>query len=165
MKTIFGIGLIGGNKMADELPTYDRGTSGRGVVDSTPTQTPIVDRIIDFGNRAGGYAARGSGASVTDSPITDRASGWIGGSSLLGRSSGTVQQTPTASTPNTEPTDSNGWPIYFADILGGISGERSSDVPIAVIEGSGGSSISPVLIILGLVGVGVAIYYFNRKGV
>ncbi len=157
---IFGIGLIGGNKMADELPTYDRGTSGRGVVDATPT----VNRTIDFGDRLGGYTSRGSGASVTDSPIADRASGWNSGASLASRNGGNVPTT-TASTPNTEPTDSNGWPIYFADILGGISGERSSDVPIAVIEGSGGSSISPILIILVLVGVGVAIYYFNRKGV
>ena len=146
--------------MPDELPTYDRGTSGRGVVDTTPT----VNRTINFGDRTGGYTSRGSGASVTNSPITDRASGWIGGSSLLGRSSGTVAQTPTASTPNNEETDSNGWPLYFADILGGTMGERSSDVPIAVIEGSGGSSFSPTLIVLVLVGVGVAIYYFNRKG-
>ena len=146
--------------MPDEVFSYDRGTSGRGVVNTTPT----VNRTIDFGDRTGGYASRGSGASVINSPITDRASGWIGGSSLLGRGSGTVAQTPTASTPNTEPTDSNGWPIYFADILGGTMGERSRDVPIAVIEGSGGSSISPTLIILGLVGVGVAFYYFNRKG-
>ena len=145
--------------MPDEVFSYDRGTSGRGVVNTTPT----VNRTIDFGDRTGGYASRGSGASVTNSPITDRASGWSAGSSFLGRTVGNVPTT-TASTPNTEPTDSNGWPIYFADILGGISGERSSDVPIAVIEGSGGSSISPTLIILGLVGVGVAFYYFNRKG-
>ena len=147
--------------MPDEVATYDRGTSGRGVVDATPT----ASRNIDFGSRTGGYATRGSGVVETStSPTSDRASGWIGGSSLLGRGSGTVAQTPTASTPNTEPTDSNGWPIYFADILGGTMGERSRDVPIAVIEGSGGSSISPTLIILGLVGVGVAFYYFNRKG-
>ena len=138
--------------MPDEVFIYDGGTSGGGVVNTTPTV-----------NLTGGYASRGSGASVTNSPITDRASGWSAGSSFPGRTVGNVPTT-TASTPNTEPTDSNGWPLYFADILGGTMGESSSDVPIAVIEGSGGSSISPTLIILGLVGVGVAIYYFNRKG-
>jgi len=145
--------------MPDEVFSYDRGTSGRGVVNTTPT----VNRTINFGDRTGGYASRGSGASVTNSPITDRASGWSAGRSFPGRTVGNVPTT-TASTPNNEETDSNDWPLYFADILGGTMGERSSDVPIAVIEGSGGSSFSPTLIVLVLAGVGVAIYYFNRKG-